>query len=79
MCGCIDGRGQNYLEFVVHSLCLELFISGGLVAFVFTKELSMFIMYDGFMTLRVCVLVVCGSLVKSFLEFWLLLYQLFGL
>ena len=39
----------RYLEFVVHSLCLclELFISGGLVAFVFTKELSMFICVVG--------------------------------
>ena len=70
----------RYLEFVVHSgLCLELFISGGLVAFVFTKELSMFVMCGGFMTLRVCVLVVSGSLVESFLEVWLLLYRLFGL
>ena len=50
----------RYLEFVVSWLCvcLELLISGGFVAFVFTKELSMIIMCGGLMTLEVCVLVV---------------------
>ena len=54
----------RYLELVVLALCLclELFISGGLVVFVFTKELSVFIMCGGFMILRVCV--------SGFVEAW---------
>ena len=55
VCGCIGGRGQCALfririSYIALCLCLELFISGGLVAFVFTKELSMFVMCGGFMT-----------------------------
>ena len=49
------------------------------MAFVFPKELSMFIMCGGFMTLRVCVLVVLWKLGKKPLKVWLLLYRLFGL
>ena len=40
------------------------------MAFVFTKELSVFIMCGGFMTLRVCVLVVLWKLGKKLLKVW---------
>ena len=63
-CGCVGGRGQCTLfRISALCLCLELFISGGLVVFVFTKELSVFIMCGGFMTLRVYVISTKLSLV----------------